>query len=498
MRRILTFLTIISIGSPHVMATDTGKAHTEHRSLWTTLDRGAMMNPAVHGGLFHSSYSELMLSMARRRETEAFVLENGDGSNDYGMTVNTFLRLSDRTAVWGEAGYTSGQRMNVTWCSTSDYALLKPYVLADTLGGNTEGERYTFSGGYATRIDRISIGGEMTFRAEQEYRDTDPRMRGIVTDLTLRGGAALALSGYSLGASLEANIYKQTNSVSFYDEDGVIPEYQMTGLGTEYARFSGDKRSIYYDGGGARLMLNLAPDKGKGVYADCNLSRRHYERKLADYNALPLTKLYVEGIDANVGWRHKGAGRMAIYGQAKYTRKTGDENVCGDSYGGSYPVIATLTMYHDKELTTAVGAMYGRGKWNAMLRGGYRSEDEEYVYPERRMKTSHAFGTMDVQWLDLNVSPLRLSIDAHAAYSSCLTHKVVMPYANMKEAFTTMIRHKADYAKADYTTLSAKVRADYALHDQPLGLFAEAGGTYTHCTTGERMWGVSLSVGMVF
>ena len=122
--------------------------------------------------------------------------------------------------------------------------------------------------------------------------------------------------------------------------------------------------------------------------------------------------------------------------------------MCGDSYGGSYPVIAILTMYHDKELTTAVGAMYGKGKWNATLRGGYRSEDEEYVYPERRMKTSHAFGTMDVQWLDLNVSPLRLSIDAHAAYSSCLTHKVVMPYANMKEAFTTMIRHKADYAKA--------------------------------------------------
>ena len=114
------------------------------------------------------------------------------------------------------------------------------------------------------------------------------------------------------------------------------------------------------------------------------------------------------------------------------------------------------------------------------------------------MKTSHAFGTMDVQWLDLNVSPLRLSIDAHAAYSSCLTHKVVMPYANMKEAFTTMIRHKADYAKADYTTLSAKVRADYALHDQPLGLFAEAEGNITRCSTGEQSTGIRLAVGMVF
>ena len=74
----------------------------------------------------------------------------------------------------------------------------------------------------------------------------------------------------------------------------------------------------------------------------------------------------------------------------------------------------------------------------------------------------------------------------------------MMPYANMKEAFTTMIRHKADYAKADYTTLSAKVRADYDVRDEMFGLFAEVGGTYTHCNTGERMWGVSLSVGMTF
>lgn len=61
-------------------------------------------------------------------------------------------------------------------------------------------------------------------------------MRGIVTDLTLRLGTAYDFGKYQWAAGLEGNVYKQTNDVDFYRELGVIPEFQMTGLGTEYSR----------------------------------------------------------------------------------------------------------------------------------------------------------------------------------------------------------------------------------------------------------------------
>lgn len=43
----------------------------------------------------------------------------------------------------------TGKQYQVSWNSSSDYDLLNPYILADTLGGDTHCERYGFQGGYA-------------------------------------------------------------------------------------------------------------------------------------------------------------------------------------------------------------------------------------------------------------------------------------------------------------------------------------------------------------
>lgn len=47
--------------------------------------------------------------------------------------------------------------------------------------------------------------------------------------------------------------------MDFYRELGVIPEFQMTGLGTESDRFSGDKRTLYYKGVGYGINLDVNP-----------------------------------------------------------------------------------------------------------------------------------------------------------------------------------------------------------------------------------------------
>lgn len=75
----------------------------------------------------------------------------------------------------------TGKQYQVSWNSSSDYDLLNPYILADTLGGDTHCERYGFQGGYAVSKGKFQLGIEAIFRAEHEYRNVDPRMRGIVT-----------------------------------------------------------------------------------------------------------------------------------------------------------------------------------------------------------------------------------------------------------------------------------------------------------------------------
>ena len=256
-RQILLILIFIAI-QVAAMASNADSALVEHTSLARLPMLEAMRNPALHGMVYQTPYSQLALGIDFLHQTQGFVPEKGSGYTLPYLKVNTFHHLNGRSTVWGEASYMTGKVHDIKWNSTSDYDLLQPYILSDTLGGDIRRERYSISGGYTTNINKWQLGAEMHVRAEQEYRSRDPRMRGIVTDLTLRMGGGYDLGHYRLGAAVEGNIYKQTNSVAFYREEGVIPEYQMTGLGTEYSRFSGDKRSLYYDGGGVAIMLHAS------------------------------------------------------------------------------------------------------------------------------------------------------------------------------------------------------------------------------------------------
>jgi len=486
------------MSSVWVMATQTDSARIDHLSLGRMVDKDAMANPALHGKMYATSYSQIALAWDYRHQTEAIVEEKGDGFSLPSIGVDTYLHLSDKTAVWGTASYLSGRKRNIVWNSTSDYDLLQPYVLADTLGGDTRLERYAFSGGYASETHHWLLGAEMLFRAEQEYRDQDPRMRGVVTDLTLRLGAGRDICAYRLGAAVEANIYKQMNTVEFYNEEGVIPEYQMTGLGTEYARFSGDKRSIYYEGGGMALLLHLSPLHSRGFYADLSLDEHRYHRKLADYNSMPLTDLYCEHVGATIGWKRQTEKKTALFAQVDYTKRTGDEHVGGTSDARYFPTIACLTLYKNHLLDAALGALYGHDHWHVALRAGYWSHTEEYVYPHRQLDYQSAFGELRGQLFIPTSSPWSLKVDAHAAYVGHLDDTVTMPYANMDGKITRMVDHKVTFAKANYTDLGASVRGDYTWGHTRYGLFAELGGGMVMCSASARQYDVHLSVGITF
>ena len=497
MKRLLLYI-LINMPVMMLSASNADSTLVEHRSLWRIVDCGERQNPALHGAAFNSSFSELALSLDLRRQSEAFVEELGTGYTLPSLGVETFLRLSEQASVWGAASYTTGTQREVRWNATSDFSLLQPYVLADTLGGDTHRERYAFSGGYATHLGRWLLGAEMLVRAEQEYRDQDPRMRGVVTDLTLRLGAAGNWQCYRLGAALEGNIYKQTNSVAFYNEEGVIPEYQMTGLGTDYKRFSGDKRSIYYEGGGAALLLSASPEDGQGLYGNLSIDEHRYHRKLAEFNSMPLTDLYNEHIGATLGWKRQSISRLAIYGRMDYTRRTGDERVVGTSDGNAYPTVATLSMYKNRLTDLSLGALYGRGLWNVSLTAGWEDVTESYAWPKRQLDYSQVYGRLQGQLFAKVATQWQLSFNAHAAYVANVGSTVVMPYANMDTSIIDMVNHKRDYAEASYTHIGATVRADYAWADTRYGLFAEVGVGLVACTTSQHQTDFRATIGITF
>ena len=152
-------------------------ARIERATLTNLSWQRAWENPANYGNAFQYSHSELTLNGNLEHSTSPFILEKGKGQRSIEAKAISYLRLTERTTIWGKASYLTGRNLGVSWNSTADYDLLAPYILADSVGGNTERERYQFSGGYATSLGRWNIGAELNFRAEQEWRKQERRCR---------------------------------------------------------------------------------------------------------------------------------------------------------------------------------------------------------------------------------------------------------------------------------------------------------------------------------
>lgn len=484
------------------MASPRDTARVEHLSMWNQLSTPLLTNPALHSAAYAQSYSEMALTIDFQHQSEAFVEEKGKGHVLGALAVNSYLRMNPRSAVWGSASYTTGKQKSICWNSTSDYELLAPYVMADTLGGDTHRERYTFSGGYGTQLGRVLLGGEMAIRAEHEYRDRDPRMRGIVTELLLRGGAGLMAWHYRWGVLVEGTIYKQTNSVDFYNELGVIPEYHMTGLGTEYGRFAGEQRSLAYRGGGFDIAFDAVPTDNEGLYGHVSLGRNAYERLLTSANSLPLSRLIYNKVETTMGWKQESKHHWAAYAHFAFTKRSGDENITGKSDSQYYPVIGKLTMYKDYLMDASIGGMYGQQgddrSWMVSLKTGYRNHRERYVYPERLLDRAHAYVKVAGEWMRPMSRRLSLSLGADASQYARVSDNMVMPFANMTSKFAEMIRHKYRFVKASYTEAHLHARGDYHLKSSSIGLFAEVAGGMVLCSEREQQVGLRASVGVTF
>ena len=120
--------------------------------------------------------------------------------------LSSWIKLSDRTRLWGNARYTTGKETGVVWNETADFELLYPYVMADSFGGDLSLQEYAFTGGYSGRAGKFTWGIEGSYRAALEYRNRDPRPKNIVSDLDFAGGGSVRLGKYVVGISVMAQI----------------------------------------------------------------------------------------------------------------------------------------------------------------------------------------------------------------------------------------------------------------------------------------------------
>ena len=346
-------------------------------------------NPAMRHDVYGQKQTNISLGYQQRQDDEAVQMQEGDGEK-LGFVEIQSVTNRNNSAYWGKAKFVAGRRENILYNETSDFDLLAPYVMADSVGGDLKTQTYIFGGGLVHRVGESDFlfGIDADYRAVLEYRQRDPRPRNNVSTLHLALGIAYEIAEKStIALHADGRRYKQTNNVKFFSEMGQPIVYHLTGLGTDYSRFRGNASDTYYNGynGGGGLALRHSR---LSISADYHLWT--FEKIVSSLNELPMTQTKEHIASAQVGYKPQTKDSYSFHTQtiiltANINKKNGEENIFGDAANNNYPQIGSLEQYEQQkrsvDLTYVAARTFSHSQLTLRADIGAAHEEESYKVP---------------------------------------------------------------------------------------------------------------------
>ena len=478
---------------------------TEHRSDTRSWFPEIYRNPAMQWNRYEFSLNRLSATYANSCATLPQRLEYGDKTAVAGGHIDAFLRKK-KVSLWGMAHYTNGQTRHIRYSETSDFDLLYPYVMADTIeGGVSRKETYDFVGGFALRKNKWTVGAEGRYTAQLEYRTVDPRPKNLTGYLQVKAGmgrSGLFNDTYEGGLSVGVRRYKQTNTLEFYNETSRPAVYHLTGLGMDYFRFRGSYTSTYYKGLGWDATVELRPVAHRnGVYAALNYSFLSIEKIISDLNELPLAKLVLRHQGFETGYLHKG--KTYTWGMKvaeTYDERRGIENIFGSAQDNIYPQIASGRQYQENrwELSGTLLYQYRPSRtaiYDLSVSQRYRHIRETYAEPWRKLSASAQVSalTLKAMW---QMKRWMLQTSAHLDYAWNSRSSMALNGKSDAHMMTPVYHRHAFYDNNRYNA-GLQTEANYAVN-QHYSVFIAAGWNHAHYMKTEHNSLLHLSLGMEF
>ena len=361
------------------------------RELTSRIYGNPAMMPERHPVSLGMAEGVFMRHHGSRMATE---FDPSEGESKGMFRARAYIHAGSST-VWGEARYENGFQRDVTFCESSDYAMVYPYVQATQSGGNLNLERYAFSGGWAGRTGKKwTLGASLAYEAGLYFRKIDPRPRNVTGNLRLTAGVSFRVSpNRLLGAFLKMKRYTQSSSITFVSEMGSEPVYHLTGLGNHYARFDGLGSKMNYTAYVWTGGVQTAP-RSRGLYASATLEGTSLRCLISDLNKLPMARVSQTTISASAGWL--SPGHFLSWGVAiewDYSRRNGFESIFGDAASSVFPCIGELKMYADDRRQAGLTGVLeihspAAGRISLSPRLGWSRRREIYRSPRSLLRVS--------------------------------------------------------------------------------------------------------------
>jgi len=296
--------------------------------------------------------AEACVSIGHRKNSRPIFAEEGTGQTSCRLAGEAYHRLSPASAVWGNAAYTQLSVRQIRFADIIDYPIVGPYTTGDDTGGDMRGQRYEIGGGWSQMFGRWSVGIKAGYRAEAAHRSRDPRVRDIVSDLSLSAGGSLrAGSKWIVGISADFTAYNQDADVEFMNPANNVITQLYTGMENVYKRFGGNTvtesaHSLTAFGFG----LQLLPAQGRGVMADITADIAGCDMYLRGYNNIKPAYTTTSALGARVSLTADISGNVDIAPsvRASVMKRRGTENLFSTAGGGNYAVAGSRLNYlHD-------------------------------------------------------------------------------------------------------------------------------------------------------
>ena len=455
--------------------------------------------------VFRQSYSLTQISLNGNYHAESRPVLLQSGKNKWGGAFEAFSYqlLKPQVRLWGEAMYKNGVKENVLWNESSDFELIYPYMSADSIGGNINSETYFFRGGYAQERKKWIWVAEAQYRALLEHRKVDPRPKNTVADFQVKLGVGRNLfSDYVLMLSGSARRYKQKGNIQYYSELGNGKTYHLTGLGMDYARFSGTNNNVSYKGSAGGASLSFLPKGKSGYHFSADYNYLSFEKILVDLNSLPMVYLKTHQINLFFAWTDGNASsKWGIKTDGEISLQNGTENIFGDPANNVYPQISSADMYQCDKFSAELAGFYEWGKSERLVcylqtKVSYIDRTEKYVYPEREIAAKHIIPT-----LDFNISlPLRktmLSLTAHGGYALNIDKYTLLTDLAPNDQIYNLTMNIIDFRQSDYLTAGINIRYDIASGDKLLFFLRGGWQYYDYKTVNSKVHDVHLAFGIV-
>ncbi len=476
-------------------------AVNEHASCLLSLRQNVFFNPAMQRFHYATSLNVLSAAYQHDKASHPVRLEMGSGHNHGVGNIDAYLQKG-KTTLWGNATYKNGNTKGISYCETSDFATLYPYIMADTVGGNNRNERYHFMGGFATALGRWTVGAEGEYTALMEYRVRDPRPKNLTGDLKVKFGLGYALTAQQrIGWKLSARKYKQTNELKLYNEVAVPLVYHFTGLGTDYYRFRGLNTSTYYKGYAIGTGMDWANTTHTGLFGGADYEYTSIEKVISSLNELPMAELHQHAQTAYIGYTTTGVGNgFGFLLHETYSCRNGIENIFGTAQDNIYPQIASAPQYRLTQLNTSLRGVYqhtaGLSGYALSAVAGYENYDERYKEPQRRMKAA-AFTAGGDANAHLSVHQWLLQASVSALWRWCNDSRIEMPQAADKTTLFAPVMHFYQVLANRSWQTKTVLAAHYATH-RGFDPYVQLTWNYQHYAQVDHTQAIEIALGVSF